>query len=199
MDFSTSLMSNSPPWDIDNLLPYLHYCCPECDYKSQEDVFFRDHMTANHRTKSTDASQDDFSVDVKKEYDADVSEIETTPIPVSTRNGELDDSETDHGVSNYVTARLKELKEKMALQAMKRENPGAFDGGKHDLGSNISPPHMPPVECELGDYITTEDPYDEDGDYVPEDKYVVDEEDEDYEDEDYRPLKIPKSSKSGRR
>ena len=36
------------PWDLADLSQYLHYCCPECEFKSRQDFLFRHHMKQNH-------------------------------------------------------------------------------------------------------------------------------------------------------
>ena len=36
------------PWDLADLSQYLHYCCPECEFKSRQDFLLRHHMKQNH-------------------------------------------------------------------------------------------------------------------------------------------------------
>ena len=36
------------PWAVESLEDFLHYCCPECDVKSQSRDFFLDHALLNH-------------------------------------------------------------------------------------------------------------------------------------------------------
>ena len=36
------------PWHVDNIDDFLHYCCPECDLKSQSREIFINHAILNH-------------------------------------------------------------------------------------------------------------------------------------------------------
>ena len=36
------------PWEVGNIQDFLHYCCPECDYKSKNVPSFQGHAVANH-------------------------------------------------------------------------------------------------------------------------------------------------------
>ncbi len=36
------------PWAVESVEDFLHYCCPECDVKSQSRDMFLDHALLNH-------------------------------------------------------------------------------------------------------------------------------------------------------
>ena len=36
------------PWHVGNLMDFSYFCCPECDYKSQNAPKFQDHALHNH-------------------------------------------------------------------------------------------------------------------------------------------------------
>ncbi len=41
-------MTETNPWAVESLDDFLHYCCPECDVKSQYREFFVSHALLNH-------------------------------------------------------------------------------------------------------------------------------------------------------
>lgn len=47
-DGEKSVQKTINPWDNADLKQYLHFCCPQCDFKSRQDFIFRHHMKENH-------------------------------------------------------------------------------------------------------------------------------------------------------
>ena len=89
LELKSSSVPAAIPWDLSDLTIYSFFCCPECNYRSQRDFLFRDHMAARHSSTITT------KIECKPEpnFVLDSAAIESA---IQEPFEELDDDDKDH-------------------------------------------------------------------------------------------------------
>ena len=89
------------PWDVSNPEVFLNYCCPECDFKSNELFGFSQHALTNHVLANTLFSGRNFLTDqgrlIESDQNPNGNSYEFEGHDIKSENFELDmDSFVDH-------------------------------------------------------------------------------------------------------
>ena len=78
------------PWLVENIEDFNYLCCPECAYKSKDEISFESHAVENHPKSSVLFEKTETGEDFKKKpvfskvLKTDTSKTKTTEIDIET-------------------------------------------------------------------------------------------------------------------